>query len=64
LWYKDVQTIGKTSKARRLLPEEYRKAFANKQVVCVEYQDITDADESEIFQVCYGLSFFAFLSHR
>jgi hypothetical protein len=29
--------------------------FANKQVVCVEYQDITDADEREIFQVSHGL---------
>ena len=25
--------------------------------VCVEYQDITDADEHEIFQVCRGLFF-------
>ena len=63
LWYKDVQTIGKTSRARRLLPEEYRKTFANKQIVCVEYQDITDADEREIFQVCHGL-FFALFSQR
>jgi hypothetical protein len=51
LWYKDVQTVEKKSRARRLLPEEYRKTFANKQIVCVEYQDITDADEREIFQV-------------
>ena len=57
LWYKDVQTMGKTSRARRLLPEEYRKTFANKQIVCVEYQDITDADEREIFQVRHGLYF-------
>jgi hypothetical protein len=55
-WYKDVQT-GKGSRARRLLPEEYRKTFANKQVVCVEYQDITDADEREIFQVRHSLFF-------
>ena len=58
LWYKDVQTIGKSSRARRILPEEYKKTFANKQIVCVEYQDITDADEREIFQVRHGFSFF------
>ena len=59
LWYKDVptQTTGKNSRPRRLLPEEYRKTFANKQVVCVEYQDITDADEREIFQVRQGFFF-------
>ena len=49
--------MGKTSRARRLLPEEYRKTFANKQIVCVEYQDITDADEREIFQVRHDLYF-------
>ena len=56
--------MGKTSRARRLLPEEYRKAFANKQVVCVEYQDITDADEREIFQVCHGVPFLPSFSQR
>lgn len=60
LWYKDVQTIGKTSRARRILPDEYKKKFANKQIVCVEYQDITDADEREIFQVCHGRFFYFF----
>ena len=55
--------MGKNSRARRLLPDEYRKTFANKQIVCVEYQDITDADEREIFQVCRGLLFIsAFLT--
>jgi predicted phage tail protein len=64
LWYKDVQTTGKTSRPRRLLPDEYRKTFANKQIVCVEYQDITDADEREIFQVCVGaFLIYAFFSH-
>jgi hypothetical protein len=58
LWYKDVQTAARTSKPRRLLPDEYRKKFANKQIVCVEYQDITDADEREIFQVCPFFSTF------
>ncbi|KAF8970915.1 hypothetical protein BDZ97DRAFT_1789327 [Flammula alnicola] len=51
LWYKDIQSAStKGSKSRRPLPEKYRRLFANKQIVCVEYQDITDADEREIFQ--------------
>jgi hypothetical protein len=50
LWYKDVGTSGKGTK-KKLLPEKYRRLFANKQIVCIEYQDITDDDEREIFQV-------------
>ncbi|KIJ94161.1 hypothetical protein K443DRAFT_12331 [Laccaria amethystina LaAM-08-1] len=38
------------TKTRKILPEKLRKLFANKQIVCVEYQDITDSDEREIFQ--------------
>ncbi|KAL6301935.1 hypothetical protein BKA93DRAFT_443788 [Sparassis latifolia] len=34
----------------KLLPERYRKIFCNKQIVCVEYQDLTEDDEREIFQ--------------
>ncbi|KAG5635815.1 hypothetical protein H0H81_010045 [Sphagnurus paluster] len=49
LWYTD--TGGGASKTRRkLLPEKYRRLFAMKQIVCVEYQDLTDSDEREIFQ--------------
>lgn len=48
LWYKDV---GQSTRTRKILPEKYRRLFANKQIVCVEYQDITDSDEREIFQV-------------
>ena len=33
------------------MPERYRRLFANKQVVCIEYQDLPDSDEREIFQV-------------
>lgn len=50
LWYKEVPS-GKSARARKLLPERYRRVFANKQIVCVEYHDITDTDEREIFQV-------------
>ncbi|KAI0667549.1 hypothetical protein C8Q78DRAFT_982039, partial [Trametes maxima] len=37
------------SKAQ-LLPERYRKIFLNKQIVCMEYQDISAENEREIFQ--------------
>lgn len=49
-WFKDVPGLKTTTKTRRILPEKLRKLFVNKQIVCVEYQDITDADEREIFQ--------------
>ncbi|KAF5313905.1 hypothetical protein D9619_013062 [Psilocybe cf. subviscida] len=49
LWYKDINTGGRGPK-KQLLPEKYRRLFANKQIVCVEYQGITDPDEREIFQ--------------
>ncbi|KDQ58197.1 hypothetical protein JAAARDRAFT_35021 [Jaapia argillacea MUCL 33604] len=47
LWFKDLGTKGVR---RTILPEKYRRLFANKQIVCVEYQDITQDDEREIFQ--------------
>ncbi|KAI9065685.1 hypothetical protein FKP32DRAFT_459384 [Trametes sanguinea] len=34
----------------QVLPERYRKMFLNKQIVCMEYQDITPENEREIFQ--------------
>jgi hypothetical protein len=52
LYYTDLDT---STRKRKLMPEKYRKIFANKQIVCVEYQDITDSDEREIFQVSYLL---------
>jgi len=33
-----------------LLPEKFRRLFSNKQIVCIEYMDIDDRDEREIFQ--------------
>ncbi|KAF8326736.1 hypothetical protein F5887DRAFT_1288897 [Amanita rubescens] len=50
LWYKDVGQKTKSSKRKTILPEKYRRLFANKQIVCVEYHDINDQDEREIFQ--------------
>lgn len=49
---KMCKRLKKNSRARRLLPDDHRKAFANRGIVCVEYRNITDADEREIFQVC------------
>lgn len=52
-WY-TVDTGGNDRKGqpKKLLPEKYRRAFAKKQVVCVEYRDLTDNNERDIFQVC------------
>ncbi|KIK68384.1 hypothetical protein GYMLUDRAFT_237447 [Collybiopsis luxurians FD-317 M1] len=51
LWFKNDPSESSSSAAkRRLLPEKYRTMFANKQVVCVEYSDLTDGDERDIFQ--------------
>ncbi|KAJ3800978.1 hypothetical protein GGU11DRAFT_742007 [Lentinula aff. detonsa] len=51
LWYKDdTSETSKHGSKRRILPDKYRQMFANKQVVCVEYSGLTDADERDIFQ--------------
>ncbi|KAH9946705.1 hypothetical protein B0H21DRAFT_857876, partial [Amylocystis lapponica] len=44
-WYKD----GPGAK-RTLLPKQYMQAFANKQITCVEYDNLNDDQEREIFQ--------------
>ncbi|KAI6144252.1 hypothetical protein BKA82DRAFT_4330975 [Pisolithus tinctorius] len=46
LWYKSSAQ----NPRRKLLPQQLRTLFANKQVVCVEYSDLTDNQEREIFQ--------------
>ncbi|KAG6829907.1 hypothetical protein H0H87_009809 [Tephrocybe sp. NHM501043] len=48
LWYTD--NGGESRQKKKLLPEKYRKLFANKQIVCIEYTDVSDHDEREIFQ--------------
>lgn len=53
-WYKDKATA-QTGRGQSL-PDRYRRLFANKQVVCIEYQDLPDSDEREIFQVRIQLS--------
>ncbi|KAJ7274194.1 hypothetical protein C8J57DRAFT_1506303 [Mycena rebaudengoi] len=49
LWYRD-NPAHPTKAHKKLLPVKYRNLFDNKAVVCVEYQDLKDADEREIFQ--------------
>lgn len=54
MYYKDTGAAlsGKgKNKVRKLVPEKYRRLFANKQIVCVEYSDLQDEDEREIFKV-------------
>ena len=45
-WYKQ-----KPGKPGNQLPEKYKRMFANKQIVCIEYMEISEADEREIFRV-------------
>ncbi|KAL4071943.1 hypothetical protein J3A83DRAFT_4093033 [Scleroderma citrinum] len=45
-WYK----ASASNPRRKILPQPLRNIFANKQVVCVEYSDLTDDQEREIFQ--------------
>lgn len=54
-WYKSSGTTQSGRGQLLLLPERYRRLFANKQVVCIEYQDLPDSDEREIFQVSIEL---------
>jgi hypothetical protein len=46
-WYKKCG-----ANARILLPLPLQQAFANKQIVCVEYDSLGEEQEREIFQVC------------
>jgi len=39
--------------ARLLLPTPLQQSFSNKQIVCVEYDSLTEEQEREIFQVCF-----------
>ncbi|KAI0292356.1 hypothetical protein B0F90DRAFT_1770838 [Multifurca ochricompacta] len=44
-WYKQ-----KTGKPGKQLPPKYKRMFANKQIVCIEYMEISEDDEREIFR--------------
>jgi hypothetical protein len=53
LWFKESVSgaTGSRGARRKMMPEKYRKVFCNKQVVCVEYHEISEEDEREVFQV-------------
>ncbi|KAG7086339.1 hypothetical protein E1B28_002301 [Marasmius oreades] len=49
LWFKDNgDNRGRTKK--NILPAKLRTSFTNKQIVCVEYSDLRDCDERDIFK--------------
>ncbi|KAL1749947.1 hypothetical protein FB107DRAFT_280126 [Schizophyllum commune] len=48
-WYKDFDKGTGSQGPVRLMPDNARKSFANKPVVCVEYSRIDKAQEREIF---------------
>ncbi|PBK95210.1 hypothetical protein ARMGADRAFT_1011083 [Armillaria gallica] len=48
-WYRDHPGVP-SSRQKNILPETLRRLFANKQIVCVEYSDLTDDGERDIFQ--------------
>ncbi len=57
-WYK--QKAGKQGKQ---LPAKYKRMFSNKQIVCIEYMEITEDDEREIFRVRFVLTTFLALNY-
>ncbi|KAJ7500610.1 hypothetical protein B0H11DRAFT_2275818 [Mycena galericulata] len=48
-WYCDNPAVPMKS-AKKIIPEKYRAIFDNKSVQCVEYSDLNDVDERDIFQ--------------
>jgi hypothetical protein len=46
-WYQEPPP----KKAGQRLPEKFRHVFENKQIVCVEYDNLPTEDEREIFKV-------------
>ena len=52
-WYKL-----KAGKPGKQLPPKYKRMFSNKQIVCIEYMEITEDNEREIFRVRYLLPTF------
>ncbi|KAI0247544.1 hypothetical protein BJV78DRAFT_1285460 [Lactifluus subvellereus] len=47
---KSTGTNKKRGKYGKQLPAKYKRMFANKQIVCIEYQGISEDDEREIFR--------------
>ncbi|KII90448.1 hypothetical protein PLICRDRAFT_38996 [Plicaturopsis crispa FD-325 SS-3] len=48
LWYKESRDP--KAPRRTILPKQYINAFANKQIACVEYDELEHNDEREMFQ--------------
>ena len=46
-WYKKLG--GKRQGSS--LSEKYKRLFANKQIVCIEYEELSEQNEREIFRV-------------
>ncbi|KAG2155210.1 uncharacterized protein EDB93DRAFT_1129448 [Suillus bovinus] len=49
-WYKSNASNQGGRSPSYILPDKYQRLFANKQIVCIEYQDLPDSEEREIFQ--------------
>lgn len=56
-WFKEIEPTNdeptKAKTKKQLLPENLRKMFANKHIVCTEYTGLTSVEERDIFSVCF-----------
>lgn len=50
-WYKIPQSPNTSEKKQQVLPDKLQTMFANKQIVCVEYSELSDLEERDIFKV-------------
>lgn len=71
LWYKNISSSGKDGHTRKLLHEDARRLFANKQFLCAEYRsnerEIYDPESNttkrrSLRNTVYILSLFFFIS--
>ncbi|KAI0247555.1 hypothetical protein BJV78DRAFT_1157138 [Lactifluus subvellereus] len=51
----DTGTNEKRGKYGKQLPAKYKRMFANKQIVCIEYLGTSEDDEREIFRYSYPI---------
>ncbi|KAJ4482314.1 hypothetical protein J3R30DRAFT_3699743 [Lentinula aciculospora] len=49
-WYKHAESANGADKKQELLPERLCTMFNNKQIVCVEYSNLSDLEERDIFK--------------
>ncbi|KAJ3910738.1 hypothetical protein F5879DRAFT_928693 [Lentinula edodes] len=49
-WYKIPQSPNASEKKQQVLPDKLQTMFANKQIVCVEYSELSDLEERDIFK--------------